>query len=405
MRRRSIALLAAIAALLVTGAAAQVTPITPGNDPSDFKPLQLKPEDVLDGKRLATTTCSGCHGANGISTTDGVPNLAGQRSVYLYVELKAYQIGLRGQTIMSNIVKFLNDDALVKVSAYYATLDPAQPSGSPVALPGDALEKGKAAAAACGGCHGETGVSAIPGTPNLIGLDPKYLVGALQAYKSGRRNDDTMKAMVADVNDSTFTDLALFYALQKPERTANPKEGDIEAGKAASASCAGCHGDTGVSSAAGTPSLAGQDATYLAAAMAAYKNGTRSDETMKEMVAPLGDAARKNVAAFYAAQQPAPPNVRKPLSASEWADRCSRCHGINGNSVDPHVPALAGQRAEYLVQALQNYRSRSRRNNEMGAMADALSEDDINALAAYYSRQKPRTAIYVVLPENAQAKR
>jgi len=160
-----------------------------------------------------------------------------------------------------------------------------------------------------------------------------------------------------------------------------------------------------VSSAAGTPSLARQDAAYLVAAMAAYKNGTRSDDTMKEMVSPLGEAARKNVAAFYAAQRPAAPSVRKPLSASEWADRCARCHGINGNSVDPHIPALAGQRAEYLVQALQNYRSRSRRNTEMGAMADALSEADITALAAYYSRQKPRTAIYVVLPENISAKR
>jgi cytochrome c553 len=405
MRRIGSALI--LTALLVgfTAATAQVTPIVPGGNPSDFKPLQLKPEDILDGKRLANTTCAGCHGENGISTTDGVPHLAGQRAVYLYVELKAYQMGLRGQTIMSNIVKFLNDDALVKVAAYYATLDPPQPSGSPVALPGDALEKGKAAAAGCGGCHGETGVSAIPGTPSLVGLDPKYLVGALQAYKSGRRNEATMKAMVAEVNDSTFADLAMFYALQKAERTANPAEGDIEAGKAASASCAGCHGDTGVSSAAGTPSLAGQDATYLDAAMAAYKNGTRTDETMKEMVAPLGEAARKNVAAFYAAQRPAAPTVRKPLSASEWADRCNRCHGVNGNSVDPHVPAIAGQRAEYLAQSLQNYRSRSRRNTEMGAMADALSEDDITALSAYYSRQKPRTAIYVVLPENAPAKR
>src|SRR3974377_178187 len=116
MRGRTIAILAAIAVLVATGAAAQVTPITPGSDPSDFKPLQLKPEDILDGKRLAETTCSGCHGVNGISTTDGVPNLAGQRSVYLYAELKAYQAGRRGQTIMSNIVKFLNDDALVKVA-------------------------------------------------------------------------------------------------------------------------------------------------------------------------------------------------------------------------------------------------------------------------------------------------
>jgi cytochrome c553 len=95
------------------------------------------------------------------------------------------------------------------------------------------------------------------------------------------------------------------------------------------------------------------------------------------------------------------PNVRKPLSAGEWAERCNRCHGVNGNSLDPHIPALAGQREDYLVQALQNYRSRSRRNNEMGAMADALGENDIKALAAFYSRQKPRAAVYIVIPDQA----
>jgi len=316
--------------------------------------------------------------------------------------MKAYQSGVRKDTIMTNIVKFLNDDALVRASAYYATLEPAQPSSKPASLNSDALEAGKAAAEPCGGCHGATGVSAIPRMPSLTGLDPKYLVGAMQAYKSGRRENATMKAMLADVPDDKFADIALFYALQKAAAAqTKPEGGDAEAGKAAAAACAGCHSDTGVSGSAANPSLAGQDAQYLVAALAAYKDGSRNDETMKGMVGALDDAARKDVAAFYAAQQPAAPNVRKPLSASEWADRCNRCHGINGNSSDPHIPALAGQREDYLVLALQNYRSRSRRNNEMGAMSDALSENDITALAAYYSRQTPRAAIYIVIPNES----
>jgi len=393
-----------LAALLAgfTAANAQVTPIVPGNDRADFKPLLVKPEDLTDGKPLAETTCVGCHGENGVSTTENVPHIAGQRSVYLYVEMKAYQSGVRKDTIMTNIVKFLNDDALVRAAAYYATLEPAQPSSKPASLNSDALEAGKAAAESCGGCHGTTGVSETPGMPSLVGLYPKYLVAAMQAYKSGRRENATMKAMLADVPDDKFADIALFYALQKAAAAqTKPEGGDAEAGKAAAAACAGCHGDTGVSGSAANPSLAGQDAQYLVAALAAYKDGSRNDETMKGMVGALDDAARKDVAAFYAAQQPAAPNVRKPLSASEWADRCNRCHGINGNSSDPHIPALAGQREDYLVLALQNYRSRSRRNNEMGAMSDALSENDITALAAYYSRQTPRAAIYIVIPNES----
>jgi cytochrome c553 len=291
---------------------------------------------------------------------------------------------------------------LVRAAAYYATLEPAQPSAAPVSLKSDPLEAGKAAAASCGGCHGATGVTAIPGMPSLVGLDPKYLIAAMQAYKSGRREHATMKAMLANVPDDAFADIALFYALQKADRAqTKPEGGSADAGKAATASCIGCHGDAGVSSSAANPSLAGQDAQYLVAALAAYKDGTRKDETMKEMVAPLDDAARKNIAAFYAAQQPAAPNVRKPLSAAEWTDRCNRCHGVNGNSSDPHIPALAGQREDYLIQALQNYRTRNRRNSEMGAMSDALSDNEIATLAAFYSRQKPRAAIYVVIPDPA----
>lgn len=401
MRLISSALILAALIASVSAAGAQITPVVPGIDKSEFKPLLVKPEDLVDGKRLAETTCVGCHGENGISTTEGVPHIAGQRSVYLYVELRAYQMGLRKDTIMTNIVKFLNDDALVKAAAYYATLEPAQPSTKAVTTKSDPLEAGKAGAAPCGGCHGATGVTAIPGMPSLVGMDPKYLVTAMQAYKSGRRNHPTMKAMLANVPDDAFADIALFYALQKADRAQTKADGDVEAGKAATASCIGCHGDTGVSGSPANPSLAGQDAQYLIAALAAYKDGTRPDDTMKEMVNALDDAARKNIAAFYAVQQPAAPNVRKPLSTAEWTERCDRCHGVNGNSADPHIPALAGQREDYLVQALQNYRTRSRRNSEMGAMSDALTENDITTLASFYSRQKPRAAIYVVIPDRA----
>ena len=111
-----------------------------------------------------------------------------------------------------------------------------------------------------------------------------------------------------------------------------------------------------------TPSLAGQDAAYLASALQGYKQATRSDETMKGLAASLDDSAVKNVAAFYAGLEPKPPNVRKPLTAEEWAQRCDRCHGVNGNSVDPRLPALAGQRLDYLEKVLQAYRTGARKS-------------------------------------------
>lgn len=379
-------------------AGAQTTPIVPGAGASDFRPLFVRPEDISEGKRLAEASCTGCHGPNGISSTEGVPHLAGQRSPYVYIELKAYQSGTRALTVMGNVVKFLNDDALVKVAAYYATLEPAQPLTNSGPARRDPIQAGQAAAASCGGCHGETGVSKIAGMPSLVGLDPKYLVTAMQDYKSGQRNNGVMKALLANVSDANVNNIALYFALQKVARTQTPSPGDQAKGKAASAACIGCHGDSGVSGSPANPSLAGQDAKYLAVAMQAYKNGTRSDETMKGMVGSLDALTIADITAYYANQQPQQPNVRKPLTAAELAQRCDRCHGLNGNSTDPHFSALAGQRMDYLVKALRSYRTRERRSAEMAAMSDGLSDDDIENLAAHYAHQTARAVLYVIVP-------
>ena len=398
---KNLLVIAAIAGTVIAGsclgAAAQPAAIRPGDE---LRTLSVTPTDIAEGKRLAETNCAGCHGANGVSVTQGIPHLAGQRPAYLYLELKAYQSGNRGDSAMANVAKVLNDDALTKVAAYYAGLDPAPaltaPAG-PAKL--DAVQAGKTvAAAACAGCHGDTGVTQIPAIPSLVGLDPKYLTEAMKAYKNGQRKHDTMKAMLASVSEPAMNNIALFYALQKPAVAKTPAAGDKAAGKEAAASCAGCHGEDGVSASPATPSLAGQDAQYLVAALQAYKSGSRADETMKGMTASLDDVGMKNLAAYYASLEPKAPSVRKPLSTEEWAQRCDRCHGVNGNSTDPRLPMLAGQRADYLLKALQGYRARTRKSSEMAAMSDGLSEDDLDNLAGHYAHQKARAVLFVPLP-------
>ena len=113
------------------------------------------------------------------------------------------------------------------------------------------------------------------------------------------------------------------------------------------------------------------------AALVGYKNGSRAHDTMKGLADALDDSAMKNLAAYFAAQEPKAPSVRKPLSTAEWVERCNRCHGVNGNSTDPRFPMLASQRVEYLQKALLDYRAQTRKSNEMHAMAGGLSEGDI----------------------------
>jgi cytochrome c553 len=206
-----------------------------------------------------------------------------------------------------------------------------------------------------------------------------------------------MKAMVGGLSDADTNNIALFYAAQKPARAQTPAPGNQAAGKAAAAACAACHGEA----AAGTdaaPGLAGQDAQYFVAAMAAYKNGSRADPMMKGPAASTSDAAVKDLSAYYASLQPQTPAVSKVLSSADWLQRCDRCHGINGNSTDPRMPALAAQRVEYLETVLDAYRTGARKSQAMAAMSTALSAADVKDVAAYYSRQKARAVVYVVLP-------
>lgn len=395
-----------LALVLVTGitiigyspsGAAQPSVAKPGDD--DLRAANASSLDVAEGKRLADASCARCHGAKGISSSKGIPHLAGQRPAYLHLELRAYQTGARGNGAMEAAVRFLSDDALVKVAAYYASLDPATPSNvKPAPAKPDPVQAGKAAASGCAGCHGEGGISKTGGVPSLVGQDPKFLVTAMQAYKSGQRKNDMMKTLLAAVTETEMNNIALYYALQKPAKAQTPSHGDQAAGKAAAADCGGCHGDLGVSGSPATPSLAGQDAEYLVDALKAYKSNTRSDDTMKSLAAAIDERAMKNIAAYYANLQPQPPKAKKPLTTAEWVQRCDRCHGVNGNSTDPRLPALAAQRGDYLDKVLRTYQKGERKNTTMAAMSSGLTDAEIENLATYYAQQKARAVVFMTQP-------
>jgi cytochrome c553 len=397
------AALSAGLALALTGAVAQ-TALKLGDE---LRPLYASSSDVAEGKELADLSCAKCHGADGVSATKGVPNLAGQRPSYLYLELKAYALGDRAgsdEPHSMRLMKFFSDEALAKVAAYYASLDPASPPDPPAPKYDDPIAAGKAAAEPCAKCHGENGVSHKAGVPSLIGLHPKYLVETMQSYKSGDRpigpkNEDMKKALDA-LSDQDLQHVALYYALQSENltRAQTPNEGGTPLTKEVLAPCAKCHGETGISNSPITPSLAGQDAAYMLDALRAYKDGTRDDDTMSPQAKKLDDVQMKNFAAYFAGLDPKPVNIPKPLSPDEWAEKCDRCHGVNGNSARPEVPALAAQRMDYLETVLGKYQSGARKSPEMAAMSSILTADDIKGIAAHYAFEKPRGAVFVTVP-------
>jgi len=66
---------------------------------------------------------------------------------------------------------------------------------------------------------------------------------------------------------------------------------------------------------------------------------------------------------------------------------CVACHGVDGNSVNPEWPTIAGQHSEYIVKQLKAFKSGARQNPLMSPMAAGLSEADMDDLAAYFSSQ------------------
>ena len=372
----------------------------------ELRPLYANSDDIRDGKELADSTCAKCHGADGVSAAEGVPNLAGQRPSYVFRELKAYQRGDRtgGGGAHMKLTKFLSDPALANLSAYYASLDPASPPDMPAPKYVDPVAAGKTAAEPCTKCHGENGVSHKEGVPSLIGLHPKYLVETMQSFKSGDRRIDgkneDMKKALEPLSDEDIGRIALYYALQSENltRAQTPNGGGAPVSKEALAPCVKCHGEDGIGDSPITPSLAGQDLTYMLNALRAYKDGTRDDDTMTPRAKKLDDVAMNALSAYYAKLDPKPVNIPRPLSPDEWAEKCDRCHGLNGNSTRPDAPALAAQRLDYLEAALSAYQSGARKSPEMTAMSSILTPDDIKGLAAHYARQKGRPVVFIMVP-------
>jgi cytochrome c553 len=67
---------------------------------------------------------------------------------------------------------------------------------------------------------------------------------------------------------------------------------------------------------------------------------------------------------------------------------CAACHGVDGNSLNPEWPSLAGQHETYIVGSLKAFKAGSRKNVLMAGQVAALSEQDMQDLAAYFSTQR-----------------
>jgi len=80
-----------------------------------------------------------------------------------------------------------------------------------------------------------------------------------------------------------------------------------------------------------------------------------------------------------------PAHAGDPKAGRQKALQCQTCHGLDGLAKIPEAANLAGQQEDYLVKALNDYKTGARKNEMMSVVAPALSDTDIADLASYFS--------------------
>jgi cytochrome c553 len=167
---------------------------------------------------------------------------------------------------------------------------------------------------------------------------------------------------------------------------------DPGAGKEKAELCTACHGEAGISQTENIPSLAGQPDQFIQWQLVFFRGGARKNEQMQPIAAQIGNEDVRTLGAYFAALAPpkpsAPdgnPDLSKKGAEAAAGRRCASCH-TDSYAGTKAVARLAGQREEYLVKSLHDYKSGVRSGGAGAAMTDVaypLSDEEIEALAHY----------------------
>jgi cytochrome c553 len=161
------------------------------------------------------------------------------------------------------------------------------------------------------------------------------------------------------------------------------------------ATCNACHGAKGISTIAQTPSLAGQPDIFTQYQLVFMRDGGRNPGAMAAVVKTLTDDQIRDLGAWYEALPP-PPALKTGPAADEARAmgiikprHCDSCHKEDFSG-QGETGRLAGQRIDYLVKSLKDFRTGARRGRGLGAMLEVsvtLKDEDIQTVATYLARK------------------
>ena len=146
----------------------------------------------------------------------------------------------------------------------------------------------------------------------------------------------------------------------------------------------------------GVPSLAAQPDQYTQWQLVYFRSGTRKNDVMEQVASQLSDADIRDLGAYFARLPPPPPASgpdAQPQLTTEGAQlaprhQCNSCHKEDYTGQQA-IARLAGQREDYLLKALRDFKSNVRSGGGVAAMPTTvydLTDSDLVALAHYLAR-------------------
>ena len=167
---------------------------------------EIDPTSVEAGEIIALEFCTACHGTDGNATIATNGNLAGQNERYLYQQLVAIKAKSREIIVMGNVLNDIDDDGLLSLARYYASLPGRIGQADPETdlTLGESIYRGgilEKEVAACTACHAPNGNgNLLAGFPRVSGQPSAYLELQLKAYREDERTtDEDYGGMMRDI--------------------------------------------------------------------------------------------------------------------------------------------------------------------------------------------------------------
>ena len=184
----------------------------------------------------------------------------------------------------------------------------------------------------------------------------------------------------------------------------------LDRGKEVSALCVACHMESGWGSSIDgyeyRPRLTGMDPSYMVHQIQSFKDGTRINPSMKPFADLLTEEQMHDVSYYYASlpaikAEGIEPSVSEEVLAhgqeliyngdwNRYIPACVACHGVDAYGVGVSFPNINGQDPAYVKKAINDWKEETRSNDPlelMSRIAKRLTEEDIDAVAAYLASQ------------------